>query len=278
MRIWIVGKKQLVIAGIVLLALIVIGIILGVRGCAPSADEASAASVEAFRTKERPVYYVQKSEKVVALTFDACWEADKTPFILKTLKDNDIKATFFLVRMWSKKYPEMVVAIHDGGHELGNHSTTHAHMSQLDKSGILKELKDMDDHLESLVGVRSKVFRPPYGEYNDLVVTVPRDAGYEVIQWNIDTLDWKEKDPQVIVKRVMSKLEPGSIILCHNNGYGMEDYLPEIIKQIKAQGYTFRTVSELLLKGDTYVNLQGMQCPKGTPKPSLIVPSATPAT
>jgi len=100
------------------------------------------------------------------------------------------------------------------------------------------------------------------------VINTSREAGYEVIQWNIDTLDWREKDPDVIIKRVMSKLEPGSIILCHNNGYGMETYLPAIISAIKKQGYRFEMVSEMLLKGDSYVNLQGMQCPKAGAKPS----------
>lgn len=262
MRIWIIGKKQLVIAAIILLALIGVGIVLGVRGCAPAADEASATQVEAYLSKERPVYYVQKEEKVVALTFDASWGSDHTPFILKTLADNDIKATFFLVRIWAEKYPEFTKEIAAQGHELGNHSSKHPHMNKLDKAGILKELKEMDDSLESIANARTTVFRAPFGEYNDLVINTVREAGYTPVQWNIDTLDWREKDPEVIVNRVLSKLEPGSIILCHNNGFGMETYLPAIIAGIKKQGYGFETVSQILLQGDTYVNHQGMQCPK----------------
>ncbi len=218
--------------------------------------------VLAGKQRELPVYNVQRNDKKIALTIDAAWEDDKTDYILEELGRQGIKATFYLCGHWVDKYPEHVKQISEKGHELGNHTDTHPHMSKLDTKGIEKEIRDLDNKIEKLTGKRSKTFRAPFGEYNDLVVTATRALGYEVVQWNIDTVDWREeRSVQTILDSVLPKLKPGSIILCHNNGFKIKEYLPILIDTAQEQGYEFVTVSELLLPGSTIIDVNGMQKP-----------------
>ncbi len=269
MRIFVLTKKTLIIIGAVLLLLIAGLVVALVLTGGEKAEATSAGRVEEYelevlagKKRELPVYSVARDDKKIALTIDAAWEDDKTPFILEELDRQGVKATFFLCGFWADKYPENVKAIHDKGHELGNHSDTHPHMNKLDAAAIQKELTDFDDKMEKMVGKRCTVFRAPYGEYNDLVITTTRAMGYTPVQWNIDTIDWKEeRSTQTILNGVLPKLSSGCIILCHNNGYKIKEYLPELIKTAKEQGYEFVTVSELLLPGDTMIDVNGVQKP-----------------
>jgi len=270
-RIFVLTKKNLILIGI-LAILVIAGLIfvLSLNEEETPAAQTMAATGEDYelevlagKKKELPVYSVQRAnDKKIALTIDAAWEDDKTPFILEELDRQGIKATFFLCGFWMDKYPQNVKLIHEKGHELGNHTSTHPHMNKLDAAGIQKELTTFDDKLEQLVGTRCKVFRAPYGEYNDLVITTTRTMGYTPVQWNIDTIDWKEeRSAQTILDSVLPKLAPGSIILCHNNGFKIKEYLPTLISTAKEQGYEFVTVSELLLEGNTIIDVNGVQKP-----------------
>lgn len=157
-----------------------------------AATEDYELEVLAGKHKELPVYSVARDDKKIALTIDAAWEDDKTPFILEELDRQGIKATFYLCGVWVDAYPEHVKEILSRGHELGNHSQTHPHMNKLTADGIANELTTLDDHIEKITGVRTTTFRAPFGEYNDLVVTTSRALGYEVVQWSIDTVTEKE--------------------------------------------------------------------------------------
>ena len=162
--------------------------------------------------------------------------------------------------MWVKQYPDYVKEIARRGHEIGNHSLTHPHMSRMDSIAIQKELSDLDDMLQELTGKRSTLFRAPFGEYNDTVIKAAHEAGYEVIQWSRDTVDWKQdRSAQTILDGVLKKLQSGDIILCHNNGYKIETYLPVLIETAQQKGFTFVTVSELLLSGETSIDNNGIQ-------------------
>ena len=217
-------------------------------------------NVLAGKKRELPVYSVDRTDKKIALTIDAAWEDDKTEFILETLDQFQVKATFFLCGVWVEAYPEDVKEIAAKGHEIGNHSLTHPHMNKLSASEIQKEISTLDDTIEQLTGKRCKLFRAPFGEYNDTVITAVREIGYEPIQWNIDTIDWKEeRSADTILNTVLPKLSDGCIILCHNNGYKIREYLPRLLETALQQGYTFVTVSELLLEGDTTIDANGVQ-------------------
>ncbi len=213
-----------------------------------------------MKGRELPVYGVGRGDNRIALTIDAAWDADKTSFILDTLDAYHVKATFFLCGVWVKQYPDYVKEIAKRGHEIGNHSLTHPHMNRLDAIAIQKELSDLDDMLEELTGKRSTLFRPPFGEYNDTVIKAAHEAGYQVIQWSRDTVDWKQdRSAQTILDGVLKKLQSGDIILCHNNGYKIETYLPVLLETAQQKGFTFVTVSELLLSGETSIDNNGVQ-------------------
>lgn len=211
-----------------------------------------------FTAREIPVYRVKQEEPVVALTIDAAWDADKTAKILDILDDRGVKATFFLCGVWVDAYPDMVKEIAARGHVIGNHSLTHPHMNKLTAEEIEKELTALDDTIEQLTGTRCTLFRAPFGEYNDTVVKTVRSLGYEVVQWDVDSIDWKEgRSADTILNTILPKLKPGSIILSHNNGYHIEEYLPKLIDAAKEHGYRFVTVPELLPAGDRAIDGNG---------------------
>ena len=263
----IVVTKRMWIGLLICLLLLAVGLIvwLSVR---ENADETAAtmAAVDSYElnaipvlSRLVPVYRVARDDRAIALTIDAAWNADKTKSILDTLDRYGIKATFFLCGVWVKAYPDMVKEIAVRGHEIGNHSLTHPHMNRISAEEIRKELSDLDDAIEALTGKRTKLFRAPFGEYNDTVVSTVRDMGYEIVQWNIDTVDWKEgRTPETILNAVIPKLSDGSIILSHNNGYGIETYLPQLIEKAQSEGYRFVTISELLPKGERTVDGNGV--------------------
>ena len=269
MPIIVLTKKNLLIA-LVCVALLAGGLFLWLRlREAPKTGETAAvmAPVENYelnvlpmKSRELPVYGVGRSDDRIDLTIDAAWDADKTPFILDTLDKYNVKATFFRCGVWVKQYPDYVKEIARRGHEIGNHSLTHPHMSRMDSIAIQKELSDLDDMLQELTGKRSTLFRAPFGEYNDTVIKAAHEAGYEVIQWSRDTVDWKQdRSAQTILDGVLKKLQSGDIILCHNNGYKIETYLPVLIETAQQKGFTFVTVSELLLSGETSIDNNGIQ-------------------
>jgi len=275
MPIIVLTKKNLLIA-LLCVALLAGGIFLWLR-FRDRPRRAQIASVMAqvenyelnvlpMKDRQLPVYGVGRGDNQIALTIDAAWDADKTPFILDTLDKYNIKATFFLCGVWVKQYPDFVKEIAKRGHEIGNHSLTHPHMSRMDSIAIQKELSDLDDMLEELTGRRSTLFRPPFGEYNDTVIKAAHEAGYEVIQWSRDTVDWKQdRSAQTILDGVLKKLQSGDIILCHNNGYKIETYLPVLIETAQQKGFRFVTVSELLLSGETSIDSNGIQQAKKRP-------------
>ena len=193
LRIFVITKRTLVIAAIVLIAVIAAVII----AIAVSDGNATAAGSMAGKKRELPVYSVERDDKKIALTIDAAWEDDKTDFILETLKSYKVKATFFLCGFWVEKYPEKVKAIYDAGHELGNHTATHPHMNKLSAAQMQKEIEDFEAMMVKITGEKTKVFRAPYGEYNDSVITTVRSLGYEVLQWDLDTVDMKWKPPHL---------------------------------------------------------------------------------
>ena len=269
MPIIVLTKKNLLLA-LLCVALIAGGLFLWIRLRHRPADRTAAEAmvqvenyelnVLPMKGRELPVYGVGREDGRIALTIDAAWDADKTPFILDTLDKYGVKATFFLCGVWVKQYPDFVKEIARRGHEIGNHSLTHPHMNRMDAIAVQKELKDLDDMLQELTGRRSTLFRPPFGEYNDTVIRAAREAGYQVIQWSRDTVDWKQdRSAQTILDGVLKKLQSGDIILCHNNGYKIETYLPVLLETAQQKGFTFVTVSELLLTGETSIDNNGVQ-------------------
>ena len=176
-----------------------------------------------------------------------------------------MKATYFVVGEWVDKYPESVKALADAGHEVMNHSNTHAHFSQLSTDEIIADVTACSDKIEAVTGVRPTLIRPPYGEYDDHVITAIRSMGMEPIQWDVDSLDWKELSAAEITERVISRVQPGSIVLFHNAALHTPEALPGILEALLQEGYTFVPISELILPGeynaDYIIDHTGRQCP-----------------
>ena len=268
MRIFVITKKTIIISAIITVCIILaIILVAAFTDGSPQREGNSWIDVEQYKLevmagkhKELPVYSVARDDKKIALTIDAAWEDDKTPFILQELGKYNIKATFFLCGFWVEKYPDNVKAIHAAGHEIGNHSLTHPHMNKMGSEQIKDDLTKFDDLLESVIGVRAKNFRAPYGEYNDNVIKTVRSMGYEVIQWDIDTIDWKpERSSQTILDTVLPKLHDGCIILCHNNGLHTAESLPLIFSPLLSQGYEFVKISDLIYKENYEILPDGRQ-------------------
>lgn len=206
-----------------------------------------------------PVYSVERDGRFVSLTFDAAWGNEDTQTLIDILGRYGVKATFFVVGDWVDKYPESVRALHAAGHEVMNHSAKHPHMAKLSAQKIVSEINACSDKIEAVTGVRPTLFRCPYGEYDDNVISTVRSLGMTAIQWDTDSLDWKKLSAEEIAGRVKEKARPGSIVLFHNAGLHTPEALPGIIEFFQSNGYSIVPVSELLLKGDTYIDHTGRQ-------------------
>ena len=203
----------------------------------------------------------------MAIIFDAAWGADKTAGIMDIMDEHGVKGTFFLVGFWVDKYPDMVKSIAERGFEIGNHSANHPRMTQLSKEQMVKELTQVNEKIKELTGSAPTVFRPPFGDYNDLVVNTVREQNMHCIQWDVDSLDWKGLSAQEISDRVLKNVKSGSIVLFHNAAENTPEALPTIIEALLADGYTIVPVSQILLTGDFIIDNTGMQC-KAAPKSS----------
>lgn len=221
------------------------------------------------RKRELPIYAVDRDDGRIAISFDAAWGGDKTEKILDILDEFGVKTTFFMVDIWTQRFPDLVKEIAARGHEIGNHSATHPKMSTLSREKIRQELDIMADNAQALTGVRPTLFRPPYGDYNNDVVLVAREAGYEPIQWSVDSLDWKNKGVQPLIDRATSNVKSGDIVLFHNDSKYILDALPTILKSYREQGFTVVPISELLLTGETTLDAQGIQHPAPTTIPEV---------
>ncbi|MEG1989353.1 MAG: polysaccharide deacetylase family protein, partial [Oscillibacter sp.] len=185
--------------------------------------------------------------------------------LIDILANYKVQATFFVVGDWVSKYPESVKALAEAGHEVMSHSDTHAHYNALSTEEITADLNASNDKIEAVTGLRPTLVRCPYGEYDNHVVTAVRDLGMEPIQWDVDSLDWKELSAGEITQRVTTKVQPGSIVLFHNAAKHTPEALPGILEDLIARGYTVLPISQLLLPGECDRNYTmdhtGRQCP-----------------
>jgi len=177
-RFWLLRKRRWMAAACVALALLMVGVVSH-----PLVVGAAATA------RELPIYSVQRDQKLCSLTFDAAWGAEDTQLLIDILSKYSVTATFFVVGDWVEKYPEAVKSLSDAGHEVMNHSNDHAHFNQLSAQQIVDDINACNDKIEAVTGVRPTLFRPPYGEYNDNVVTTVRSMGMEPIQWDVEALE-----------------------------------------------------------------------------------------
>lgn len=247
----VLNKRKLIILVCFIIAGVVSGILLSSTG---------AYSVfYGGNLKKLPIYRVQTEEKKIAISFDCAWGTDYTDKLLEIMAQEKIQSTFFMVEFWVKKNPEYVKKIFEYGHEIGTHSSTHPYMSKLDKVAIQKELTTSVNAIESITGAKVELFRAPYGDYDDLLIDTAKELGLYTIQWDVDSLDWKNLTASEITDRVTKKVQNGSIVLFHNQGKYTAQALPQIIKMLKDKGYTFVKISELIYRDNYKMSADGSQ-------------------
>lgn len=215
-------------------------------------------------SRHLPIYCVDTgSDKKIALSFDAAWGNEDTQDILAILDKHKVKVTFFMTGGWVEQYPDDVKSILAAGHDLGNHSENHKNMSQLSNRDKEEELMKVHNKVKELTGYDMILFRPPYGDYDNDVITTAKECGYYTIQWDVDSLDWKDYGVDSIISTVCKHkhLGPGSIILCHNGAKYTAQALDTMITTLKDAGYEFVPISQLIYKDSYHMNHEGRQIP-----------------
>ncbi|AIE87643.1 polysaccharide deacetylase family protein [Fimbriimonas ginsengisoli] len=186
-----------------------------------------------------------RNEKVVALTFDDGPHGPSTQHLLQILREENVKATFFLVGKMAQKYPHLVKLIAAEGHELGNHTFSHACLTKVTDEEAQADYEACSDVIQSLTGKRPKVCRPPGGDIDNAVINAGASLGMTTVLWTDDPGDYYERDEQVILDRTLAKANNGGIILLHDGIPQMLDVLPTIIQTLRARGFKIVTASEL---------------------------------
>ncbi|MBR2915992.1 MAG: polysaccharide deacetylase family protein [Clostridia bacterium] len=252
MKIWVINKKRGLTA-LLCCVLLIMAVVFGRAATTPASNA----------ERDLPIYCVQKAEddKVISISFDAAWGNEDTEKLIEILDKYKVKTTFFVVGSWVDKYPESVKQLSDAGHEIMNHSNSHPHMTSLSKEQMIEEATKCDEKIKKITGKKPTLFRAPYGDYDNAVIGAMRESGHYTIQWDVDSLDWKNLSAQEITERVTSKVKPGSIVLFHNAAKNTPEALPVILEKLQKDGYKIVPISELILKDNYKIDHSGMQIP-----------------
>lgn len=209
--------------------------------------------------KKLPIYSVETAENKLSISFDAAWGADKTREIMNICDSFGVKATFFLVGFWIEKYPDMVKEIYNNGFEIGIHSTTHPDMTKLTRNQMKEELQNNIKLIQDITGFTPKLFRPPYGYYNNDLIDVCNDLNLSCIEWSVDSLDWKGLSASQLSGRVITKATNGSIVLFHNNSDNIIDGLKMVLTHFKSKQMKVVPIGDLIYYNNFSINNQGVQ-------------------
>ncbi len=243
------SKSVFILVNIILLVVVImVGIVFGVKKICYIEND-----------NKMPIYNVGTNEKKISLSFDVGWGENKIEEILNVLEKHDVKATFFLVGSWIDDNEELVKLIHSKGHNIGNHSNTHANLALLSEQSIKDEIETTSQKIKDITNADTNLYRPPYGDVNKEVMEICKELGYKVIKWNIDSLDWKEIGHNHIVDRVVRNSTPGSIVLLHSNIYGVDKYTDEILTKLKNKNYEVVPVDKLIYKDNYVIDSNGVQ-------------------
>jgi peptidoglycan/xylan/chitin deacetylase (PgdA/CDA1 family) len=186
----------------------------------------------------------------VALTFDDGPHGSRTTDLLKILRRLSVPSTFFVVGMEAREYPKILEQIVLEGHEIGNHTYHHYRLPRIPLEEVGPEINMAQDLIHSLIGLKTRLFRPPGGEYNSSIQRVIEQHGHINVLWTDDPADYTlGRTPEVIEQFVLRDITPGGIILLHDGVRATYDALPKIVSKIRAKGYIFVTVSELIQRG-----------------------------
>ena len=209
-----------------------------------------------------PIYSVETNENNVAVTINCAWTADDIDLILQTLEKHNTKITFFMVGEWVGKYQEETKKIFQAGHEIANHSYSHPHVANLSYEANKDEIERCNTLIKKVTGLEAKLYRGPYGEYNNSVINAAEDCNLKTIQWNIDSLDWQGLTGDEMWDRINKKLTKGSIILMHNGTENTALALDQILTNIEQKGLKIVKVSDLIYQENYIIDNNGVQKPE----------------
>jgi polysaccharide deacetylase family sporulation protein PdaB len=253
MKIFVLKRNHLIIYS--LIAVLTIGLITYNLAFDRRDKPASATNT----TEELPIYCVDTQEKKIAITFDCAWEDTDTDKIIAILKKYNAKATFFAVGEWLTRCEASAKKYAEAGHEIMNHSDAHKYPTKQSKEELLTDIAACGKKIENITGKTPRFYRPPYGDYNATVVKCAREAGYQTVQWSVDSLDWKDITVEEIYKRTTTKIKPGDILLFHTGKKNTPAALDMTLNKLEGEGYTFVLTSELVYEKDYTIDANGVQ-------------------
>ncbi len=195
------------------------------------------------------IWRVHTQRRLIALTFDDGPYPFYTPLLLHVLERSHVPATFFCVGRSAQEFPDLMDRIIESGGDIGNHTFNHFKLNGLSDTQIANQIIEAGAVLTAFVGHRIDLFRPPHGRYDKRVLEIASAMGYRTIFWSDSPEDTKDISPALEVARVMGQARPGGIVLLHSGQYRTIEALPVIIDRLRAQGYTFVTVDQLLADG-----------------------------
>ena len=253
MKVFVLKRNNLIIYS--LIALLAIGLIAYNLAFDRSDKPVSAANT----TEELPIYCVDTQEKKIAITFDCAWEDTDTDEIIAVLQKYNAKATFFAVGEWLTRCEASAKKFADAGHEIMNHSDAHDYPTKLSKEELLTDLAACGQKIEAITGKAPRLYRAPYGDYNATVVQCAREAGYQTVQWSVDSLDWKDLSVEEIYQRTTKNIKPGDILLFHTGKKNTPAALDMALNKLEGEGYSFVLASELIYEKDYTIDANGVQ-------------------
>ena len=211
--------------------------------------------------RKLPIYRVERADNKIAVTFDVAWENSNTDELLDILSEYDAKATFFITGDWCDRYPDDVKKFADAGHEIENHSDQHPHVEGINVNDLINDTRECSRKIKMITGKEPVLYRAPYGEYDDSLLTTLEGMGLTTIQWDVDSVDWNKPTAEQITKKVLENTKSGSILLFHNDLQNTTEALPNVLKGLKEKGFEFVTVDELILHDNYTIDANGEQQP-----------------
>ena len=213
--------------------------------------------------KNLPIYHVAQQPGKIAISFDAAWGAEDFDQIMSILEKHKVHTTYFVTGDWVENFPEKIKILVEKGHDIGNHTLNHLDCTKLSKEKLESEIKSVADSVYELTGYEMNLFRAPYGAYNNAVIEQVYSLGYYPVQWDVDSLDWKDYGVAKIISTVCNHkaLTDGSIILLHNGSTYTYQALDELLTKLEGKGYTIVPVSELIHKNNYIMDVTGSQIP-----------------
>jgi peptidoglycan/xylan/chitin deacetylase (PgdA/CDA1 family) len=232
MKVWFISWKNLALwIACIIAALVILGFLLFWRPELTPVME--------------PIYAGPAGKQAVTLMINVDWGEDVLPGMLDELSKSRVPVTFFVTGQFVRKHPELVAAMHSGGHEIANHGYSHSHPDQLTLEENQEEILRTQAEIEGLGLTAARLFAPAYGEKKSHVALAAEGLGYRTVYWTIDTLDWKEPSPEEICRKIETKLEDGALILAHPKECTLRA-LPRVIELVREGNYQFLTVSQML--------------------------------